>query len=211
MSKLYTCLDLQKFDEAAQACDMLLEFRQTKAAQGVPELEERCVRAVVGGVLQKYASAKSSREHGPLDAARRSLTRVNDLLDRLSATSKEPWIFETIAIFYSQVGRDEQVYENLMKEYRSLQSVRGWEKDDAQVRKVCQVVTQIVRFQTDSKENIGKSKYLITGVIKRVEQSRIDKTKIPQEIGRLKSLLDEIGNDSGLEQQTEDNTIMTTR
>jgi hypothetical protein len=34
--------------------------------------------------------------------------------------------------------------DKLTTAYRSLQGVRGWEKDDRQVAKVCKVVSQIV-------------------------------------------------------------------
>jgi tetratricopeptide (TPR) repeat protein len=197
VSKLYTCLDLGKFDEAVQACLVILDFRKSQSVNGVPELEEKCVRAIVGGVISNFMTNKqNATQVGALEASRRSLARVLELLERLSANSKESWIFETIAYFHSQVGQDEQVLENLMKEYRSLQSVRGWEKDDAQVVKVCQAVTQIVRLQADSKENVAKSKFLVSGVVKRVKQSRIDMTNVPEEIVRLEQLLEELGSKS---------------
>jgi hypothetical protein len=197
VSKLYTCLDLGKFDEAVQACLVILDFRKSQSVNRVPDLEEKCVRAIVGGVIGNFmANKQNATQVGALEASRRSLARVLELLERLSANSKEPWIFETMAYFYSQVGQDEQVLENLMKEYRSLQSVRGWEKDDAHVLKVCQVVTQIVRLQPDCKENVAKSKFLVSGVVKRVQHSRIDKTNVPEELGRLEQLLEELGTKS---------------
>lgn len=176
---------------------VILDFRKSQSVNGVPELEEKCVRAIVGGVISNFMTNKqNATQVGALEASRRSLARVLELLERLSANSKESWIFETIAYFHSQVGQDEQVLENLMKEYRSLQSVRGWEKDDAQVVKVCQAVTQIVRLQADSKENVAKSKFLVSGVVKRVKQSRIDMTNVPEEIVRLEQLLEELGSKS---------------
>lgn len=204
ISKLYTCLDLEKYDDAVQACLVILDFRKSKSVNGVPELEEKCVRAIVGGVISNFRlvhrkdkdKETPTPQVGALEASRRSLARVLDLLERLSANSKEPWIFETMAYFYSQVGQDDQVLENLRKEYRSLQSVRGWEKDDAQVVHVCQVVTQIVRLQPDTKENVAKSKFLVSGVVKRVQQSRIDQTNVPEELARLEQLLEELGTKS---------------
>lgn len=222
ISKLYTCLDLAKFDEAVQACLVILDFRKAKSVNGVPELEEKCVRAIVGGVIGNFRTLKetttttastttsttTTQVDGALEASRRSLARVLDLLERLGANSKEPWIFETMAYFYSQVGQEEQVLENLMKEYRSLQSVRGWEKDDAQVLQVCQVVTQIVRLHQlqpsssssgGKEKNVAKSKFLVSGVVKRVQQSRIDMTNVPEELGRLEQLLEELGTEKEAE------------
>lgn len=173
-------------------------------------MEEKCVRAIVGGVILDFKEKKetaSTTQVGALEASRRSLTRVLDLLERLSAASKEPWIFETMAYFYSQVGHDEKVLENLMKEYRSLQSVRGWEKDDALVHKVCQVVTHIVRLQpADSKEKVAKSKFLLSGVVKRVQQSRMDKTNVPEEVGLLEQLLAEVGTSSSAKSEEGEST-----
>jgi hypothetical protein len=72
------------------------------------------------------------------DSSRRTLTRVQGLLDRISATSQaKPWIFELVAAFYDQIGNNEKVLENLMKEYRLLQTSQGWERDDFQVAKIC--------------------------------------------------------------------------
>jgi hypothetical protein len=192
VSKLYTCLDLEKFDEATQACVMLLDFKVTKSVQGVPKLEEKCVKAIVGGTINRYKLAKELSDSAALDSSRRSLTRVHELLERISVSSNEPWIFETTAYFHEQIGQDTQVFENLMKEYRSLSSVRAWEKDHHQVRRVCQVVSQIVHYQRDSKEKLVKSKFLLSGVIKRVQQSRIDMGNIPEEVGHLETLLEEI-------------------
>ena len=136
-SKLFTCLDLAKYDEAIQACNELLDFKATaNLAEAVPPLEEKCVRAIVGGSIESYTKAKDDK--AALDSARRTLTRVHALLERLSSSeTTEPWIWETLAYFNAQIGQDEAVLDNLMKEYRSLQSVQGWEKDTAQVKKIC--------------------------------------------------------------------------
>jgi hypothetical protein len=158
-------------------------------------LEEKCVRAIVGGTVSKYLQAKAQSDAAALDSARRSLTRVHELLERVRASTTEAWVFETTAYFHDQIGQDAEVYENLMKEYRSLSSIRAWEKDDDQVRKVCQVVSQIVHHQRESKEQLVKSKFLLSGVVKRVQQSRIDKAKVPEELSQLEALLTEVTNE----------------
>ena len=194
VSKLYTCLDLKKFDEAIQACNTLLDFKVTQSAKNVPDLEEKCIRGIVGGTLDGYRNAlkdqKSDVKHSDasVDGARRTLARVLELLERLSSSSSEPWVFETVAYFHSQIGNDKVVLENLMKEYRSLQTARGWEKDDALVRKLCQVVTSIVQFQKQQGEG-AKSKFLVNNVVKTVRQSRTDTSSVPPEIAELEKLV----------------------
>ena len=135
-SQLYTCIDLGKHDEAIQACDTLLDLQQTRSQ--VPNLEEKCVKAIVGKTLSLDRSD---------DSTKRTLMRLHTLLDRMSSKANaEPWIWETLAYFHEQVGWDEQVLENLLKEYRALQAVPAWERDDGQVKKVVAVVSQISRF-----------------------------------------------------------------
>lgn len=196
MSKLYTCLDLEKYDEAIQACNILLNIRsQRNAAAGVASLDERCIRAIVGGSLRVFKDAVAKSDAAATDAARRTLSRVHELLERLTSASKaEPWLYETMAYFNEQVGRDEQVLENLLKEYRALQAVVGWEQDEFQIRKVCQVVSHICYFyrQEDAKAGLAKCKYLLTGVIKKVRAQRIDATTVPPEILRLEQVLEEV-------------------
>ncbi|CAB9523205.1 repeat protein 27 [Seminavis robusta] len=203
-SKLYVCLDLKKYDEAVQACNSILDLKnQRQAAEGIPPLEEKCIRAIVGGLIRNYQNAQQDSQNNPggLDVARRSLSRVHALLDRLQSTSDpEPWLFETVAYFHDQIGNgnaSQEVIDNLMKEYRVLQTVPGWEKDDHQVKKVCQVVNQITQLQRrqGSKESLTKSKFLVRGVIQKVSKSRMDATKIPEDIGRMESLLGELEED----------------
>lgn len=192
ISKLYTCLDLEKYDEAIQACMMLLDLSATKSAKGVPDLEEKCIRAIVGGTISRYEKALKSEDAAALDSGRRSLNRVHALLERLSATSNQPWVFETMVYFHEQVGQDKVVFENLMKEYRALSSIRSWEKDDHQVRKVCSVVSQIVRYQRGSKEELIKSRFLLSSVVKKVQTARMDAGSNPVELQGLETLLEEV-------------------
>ena len=192
VSKLYTCLDLCKFDEATQACNVLLDLKTQKSSQQIPDLEEKCVRAVVGGTVENYLMAKEKSDSIALDVSRRTLVRVQELLDRLGATTSDPWVYETRAFLYSQVGLDKEVFENLMKEYRSLTSVRSWEKDDRQVRRVCSTVTQIVNYQRDNKEEITKSKFLLSSVVKKIKQARSFGGSLPEEVIGVEQLLAEL-------------------
>jgi tetratricopeptide (TPR) repeat protein len=200
VSKLYTCLDLSKFDEATQACNALLDLKSQKSSKQVPDLEEKCVRAIVGGTVENYLAAKANSDDAALDASRRSLVRTQELLDRLGATMNDPWVYEVRAFLYSRVGRDKEVFENLMKEYRSLTSLRSWEKDDQQVLRVCRTVTQIVNYQRDNREEITKSRFLLSGIIKKMKQSRSHGGSLPQEVTALDQLLDELN--AKLEEQT---------
>jgi len=192
VNKLYICIDLKKFDEATQACIVLLDLKAKMSTQGIPDLEERCVKAIVGGIIDQYVQAKNGEDDVSLDSVRRSLSRVHTLLERIRSSSSEAWVFETMAYFHEQIGQDKEVFDNLMKEYRSLISVRAWEKDDHQVRKVCQVVSQIVHYQKDSKEDLVKSKFLLSGLVKRVDKARVDMSYVPEEISSLRALLEEV-------------------
>lgn len=192
VSKLYTCLDLQKYDEAVQACNMLLDLKTSRSASGVPDLEERCVRATVKGIVENYDKAKSDNDSARVEVHRRSLSRVHTLLERLRASCNEPWVFETLAYFHETVGQDKEVLNNLMQEYRSLLSVKGWEKDDMQVRKMFQVASQIVHYQRGSKEQLTKSKFLVSSVIKKVQQARVDMSSVPNELGEMQQLADDL-------------------
>eukprot|EP00934_Nitzschia_sp_Nitz4_P002276 Nitzschia sp. Nitz4//scaffold19_size178191//150805//153585//NITZ4_002008-RA/size178191-processed-gene-0.32-mRNA-1//1//CDS//3329540774//2276//frame0 len=192
VSKLYVSLDLGKFDEAAQACHRILDLSTEKSSQGIPELEEKCVKAVVGGVLDRYLKARDGNDTVGLDSARRSVVRVSELLDRIRSISSEPWVFSTTAYLHEQVGHDTEVYENLMKEYRALTAVRAWEKADAQVARVARTVTQIVQYQRSTKDELAKSKFLVSGVVKRIQQGRTHGGKVPEEVLALEKLLEEI-------------------
>ena len=186
ISKLYTCIDLKKYDEAVQACNQLLDFKMKKnSSEDIPPPEEKCVRAIVGGILEHYKEANEKKDDAAIDSARRTLSRVRELLSRLGSTSKsEPWVWEVSAFFNDTIGLDEQVLEDLMKEYRALQSIRGWETDEAQLIKVCRVVNQIyeVHKQIGKREDLVKFKLLLKGVIKKIESAYFNR-EIP-EIGQ---------------------------
>ena len=194
-SKLFVCLDLEKYDEALQACNMLLDLKTTHSVEGVPDLQEKCVRAIVGGTLRAYEKARNDRNGAAVERERRRLTRVHGLLGRIRTAVNEPWIFETMAYFHHQVGQDKEVYENLMKEYRALSSVRAWERDDYQVIKICQVISQIVDYQRQNKEELIKSKFLLSGVLKKIQKARADLGQTPDEVQNLEGLLEDITNE----------------
>ena len=191
-SKLFVCLDLEKYDEAVQACNMLLDLKTTHSVKGVPDLQEKCVRAIVGGTLRAYEKARNDGDDAAVEIERRRLTRVHGLLERIRTAVNEPWIFETMAYFHHQVGQDKEVYENLMKEYRALSSVRAWERDDYQVIKICQVISQIVDYQRGSKEELIKSKFLLSSVLKKIQKARADLDKTPEEVSNLEALLEDV-------------------
>jgi len=193
-SKLHVCLDLKKYDEAVQACNMLLDLKTTHSAKGVPDLSEKCIRAIVGGTISAYNKAWKDGDQSTLEAERRRLTRVHGLLERIRIVVNEPWIFETMAYFHHHVGQDKHVFENLMKEYRALSSIRAWELDDYQVIKICQVISQIVDYQKNSKEELVKSKFLVSGSLKKIQKARTDIGKIPEDVKILENLLQEVIN-----------------
>lgn len=196
LNKLYICLDLSKYDEAVQACNTLLDLRASnKARDGIPPLEEKCVRGIVGGTLKNFNDNRSNVI--AFDSARRSLTRVHALLDRISSSSDaEAWVFETMAHFHEQTGNFKELIEDLMKEYRSLQAIPGWEKDDHLVKKVQAVVSQIVHLHQndETKESLIKCSYLVRGVTQKIELARgiVDNKELPEEVEKLKKMLSDL-------------------
>lgn len=164
------------------------------ASEAIPPLEEKCVRAIVGGALISYKNATESKDDTATESARRTLSRVRELLTRLGATSKsEAWVWEVSALFNDSVGLDGQVLEDLMKEYRALQTMRGWETDTVAFPKVCRVVRQIydIRKQSDSEEDLVKFKFLLRGVIKKVQAAYFNR-EVPVEVKDLEELLSEV-------------------
>mmetsp|Transcript_6876 Transcript_6876/g.15715 ORF Transcript_6876/g.15715 Transcript_6876/m.15715 type:complete len:92 (-) Transcript_6876:301-576(-) len=80
-----------------------------------------------------------------------------------------------------------------MKEYRALMQ-SDWEKDEVQVKKVVQVVSQIVQLHQleGSKSSLVKAKYLIKGVIEKIEACYLDPSKIPSDVQQLRTLLEAV-------------------
>ena len=196
-SKLYTCLDLEKYDEAILSCNTLLDLRsQRQASDKIPQLEEKCIRAIVGGSIKKYNDAASKQDEVSMDSARRTLSRVHALLDRLNSSSdSSPWILETTTYFHERTGQDSaKILETLTKEYRALQTNVLWEKDDVLVRKVCQVVAHMVHIheQQGKREGLVQSRFILRGVVQKVRTARSDDSSIPSEIQRLEQLMSEV-------------------
>ena len=184
VSKLYTCLDLEKYDEAVQAVNTILDLKLS--SDNVPRIEEKCVRGIVGGALSSY------RERNGDEPSRRTLSRVFQLMSRLSSSSDaEPWVFETMAFLHDNVGRDELVLDDLMKEYRALQSIDGWEKDNQIVRKVCGVVSNVIEIhkKDGNRQSLTKAKFLARGVVKQIHTSRPDDLSLPEEVQGLENSL----------------------
>jgi tetratricopeptide (TPR) repeat protein len=199
ISKLYTCLDLEKYDEAILSCNTLLDLKsQRQAADKIPELEEKCVRAIVGGSIKQYNDAARKQDEVSMDSARRTLSRVHALLDRLNATAdSSSWILETTTYFHENTGQDSaKVLETLTKEYRALQTNALWEKDDVLVRKLCQVVSHMVHIyeQQGTREGLVQARFILRGVIQKVRTARSDEIPIPSEVQRLEQLLSNVDN-----------------
>mmetsp|Transcript_15750 Transcript_15750/g.37220 ORF Transcript_15750/g.37220 Transcript_15750/m.37220 type:complete len:573 (-) Transcript_15750:34-1752(-) len=196
-SKLYTCLDLEKYDEAIQACNSILDLRLAKAqSDGIPPLEEKCVRAIVGGAVRKFEDSRKGPS-ASLEPSRRTLLRVHALLDRIGASSTTmPWVFESLAYLHDQVGADEKVLEYLMQEYRTIQAVQGWECDLDLRKKMYDVVSHIVsiRQQEGSRDSLAKSRMLVRAIKKKVEDAALDAQTIPKEVEGLEELLTDVEN-----------------
>ena len=194
ISKLYTCLDLEKYDEAILACNTLLDQRH--ASDKIPELEEKCVRAIVGGSMKQYNDAASKQDEVSMDSARRTLSRVHALLDRLNASAdSSSWILETTTYFHERTGQDSaQVLITLTKEYRAIQTNVLWEKDDLLVRKLCQVVSHMVHLheQQGTRAGLVQSRFILRGVVQKVRTARSDDRSIPSEVQRLEHLMSDI-------------------
>jgi tetratricopeptide (TPR) repeat protein len=197
ISKLYTCLDLEKCDEAILACNTLLDLRsQRQASDKIPHLEEKCVRAIVGGSIKQYNDAAGKQDEVSMDSARRTLSRVHALLDRLNASAdSSPWILETTTYFHERTGQDSvKVLETLTKEYRALQTNVLWEKDDVLVNKLCQVVSHMVHIhkQQGTREGLVQSRFILRGVVQKISTARSDDSSIPSAVQRLEQLMSDV-------------------
>ena len=201
-SKLYTCIDLKKFDEAVQACMTLIDLR-AKSEQ-VPLLEEKCIRAIVSGSLVRYHEAEQSvtesldkaTSAASFESARRTLNRVNELVSTLVSAAKasDAWIYQVSADLHKTVGLKSVMMEELMKQYRALQSHTGWETNDSIFRQMCRVIDELASLHIDEvtktrTENFTMSKdvtdalkkfrFLLQGVVRKVRSAFFDQSKIP--------------------------------
>mmetsp|Transcript_1811 Transcript_1811/g.2767 ORF Transcript_1811/g.2767 Transcript_1811/m.2767 type:complete len:227 (+) Transcript_1811:922-1602(+) len=192
-SKLFVCLDLLKYDEAIQACNQLMDFRMRKnMAANIPLLEERCIRGLVGGTLRILNDAKASGDAAAIESATRTIDRLSNLLQRLSSSISEPWIWQVFAFFHENLNRSALVLDDLLKEFRLLQTTKGWETDAEHVKRVVNAALQInaIYQQEGSKESEAKARLMINRLIKRIKSSYMDTASIPNEVALLEEKLE---------------------
>ena len=197
MSKLYTCIDLKKYDEAIQTCHDLLSLKARLASSGdIPTPEEKCIRAIVGGSLKNYYHSRAASDDIALDSSKRTLARVKDLLEKMKLSMKsEAWIYEVSAHFNEEMGWREDMFNDLMKEYRMMLSTQGWENDPAKVSQMTNLVRDIFSHHVadGKKESLVKCKLMIKGVKKKIIDASCD-TENPNEIAQLDELLLDLEN-----------------
>ena len=194
VSKLYTCIDLKKYDEAIQTCSELLNLRSRRSE--IPTPEEKCIRAIVQGSLQSYHDARSARDDIALDSSKRTITRLKELLEKMKSSMKsEVWLYEVTAYFNDEMGLTEDVFNDLMKEYRTLQSVKGWEGDPTTIRQMTCLVKELYNchISTGTKESMLKCKLMITGVAKKIRNASYDSSP-PKELAELEVLLSDLNS-----------------
>lgn len=183
-----------KYDEAIQACNELLVFRsKAKDGEDVSHLlEERCVRAIVGGIITSWENANASGDAGAIDSANRSVARLDGLLSKVSSTLKsESWIWESCAFYHEKLGKSSQVLDDLLKMNRCLQAVDGWELDSVRLEKVCEVAIQIseIYLKAGDKGNRTKCKYMLNSLVKKIRAAWFDASQLPDFFGELESTL----------------------
>lgn len=135
-----------------------------------------------------------SKDEVALDSAKRTLARVRQLLDKMkSSTKSEAWLYEISSYFNEEMGWKEDVFNDLMKEYRTLQSQSGWEEDLVKVSKMTSLVKGIFSHHKSdgSKESLVKCKLLVNGVAKKIRGACVD-SEPPKELEDLDALLKEL-------------------
>ena len=118
------------------------------------------------------------------------------MLDKLKSTTKsETWLYEVSSFVNERMGWKEEVFDDLMKEYRTLQSVTGWEEDGVKVSQMTSLVKAIHSHHKSvgTKESLFKCKLLINGVVKKVRKACCD-TELPQEVAELESLIADLND-----------------
>ena len=171
-------MDLKKYDEAIQACNILLDFKsKNNSADHVPDLEEKLVRALVGATLHNHKIAVEKNDVASIQSAVRTLNRLRDLLLRLQSIMKETWLYEICAAFNESVGNSESAIEDLMKEYRSLQNYKGWEIDNNMLDRTCRVLNQVadIHVATSNIEELKKLKVLLNGMDRKIKAAYFGK------------------------------------
>lgn len=171
-------MDLKKYDEAIQACNILLDFKsKNNSADQVPDFEEKLVRALVGATLHNHKIAVEKNDVASIQSAVRTVNRLRDLLLRLQSTMNETWLYEICAAFNESVGNSESAIEDLMKEYRSLQSYIGWEIDDNMLDRTCRVLNQVadIHIAKSNIEELKKLKVLLNGIERKIKAAYFGK------------------------------------
>jgi len=200
-SKLYTCMDLKRYDEAIQASITLINLRtERNSSENIPPPEERVIRSIVAGAITQFEEAQQQRGassgndgiYNKVESSKRTISRVRELLSKVKSSVKnEPWIFETCAFFDGKVGRKDQVVEDLMKEYRALQNIYGWESDSVALPRVCGVLSQLLELHIEEGkiESMKKFKLLVNGVLRRVKAAYFDLNRLPKDASDLETIL----------------------
>jgi len=195
-SKLWTCMDLKKYDEAIQASIALMDLRTKRnASEKIPTPEERVIRAIVGGAISQYEQAVKGGDIPAVDSGKRTISRVRELLSKVkSCVKNEPWIFETCAFFNEKIGRTDQVVKELMKEYRALHNILGWETDTVALPRICMVINQLFDLHVEEAkvESMKKFKFLVNGAVRKVRAAYFDLNRLPKEINDLETILSSI-------------------
>ena len=204
LNKLYVCMDLSKYDEAIQACNELLNFKQRKdLGKDVVDMEEKVIKAILTGVVSELRKAQETSDGPRADCAKRSVERFEELLDRICSEMKtEPWVHEAYANFRNVTNQgDEAVLDALMKCHRTLTlSYSGWEKDEAKYTKVVEILSKIATIHSkhDRRVKLGDQAWktalrqnamLIDGVCKRVKKAHEFEGIVPQQIEKLHRLV----------------------
>ena len=186
---------MRKWDEAIQTCTELLNLKaRINSSADIPSPEEKVIRAILGGSLLNFRDARASDEKIALDSSRRTLTRAKQLLDKMKSSMKsEVWLYEVSARFNEEMGLTEYVYEDLMKEYRTLQTVKGWEDDPVSISKMTSLVKEIYAFHkaTGNKKDLVKCKLLVNGIAKKLLCANCE-SEPPKEVAVLNALLSDL-------------------
>ena len=167
---------------------------RTNAGEGIPPIEERCIRAIIGGTLHNYQQARSSKDLSSLDSSKRTLLRLRELLDKMVSTMKsEAWLYEVSALLNGEMGWTKDVFDDLMKEYRTLQSVQGWEADSYKICKMKNLMKDIFisHITEGTKESLTKCKFLLNGVVKKIRNACFD-AEPPEELAELDTMVSKL-------------------
>jgi hypothetical protein len=161
-------------------------------AANIPPLEERCIRGLVGGSLKLIHDAKDSKDGAAIESATRTIDRLSILLKRLSSAMSEPWIWQVSAYFNEKLDRTALVLDDLLKEYRSLQSAKGWETNEVQVKCVIYVALHINALYEEegSKESDAKARMMMNRLVKRIKACYMNVDSIPEEVGLIEEKLE---------------------